>query len=183
MATGNFLTVGASKVFAFDGDEFDVDYIASEVYDELEKRVRKTEWDIVKEDKWDGERSYPAHYFADIYTSFYYWEAEIYISIKLGTRSGYYQGGNLDYDVNIYWDETHYEDLAVLEDDMDRWPEDAGAETGKGIFRHNLPKFIGKVEKNIDEIREIIEEVYEKHTQPLCKVAQFSNGETIYEAC
>jgi len=182
MGTANFLNRNAYKTYAIDyEDEYFVDMVTDGIYAGIEKNLPKG-WEMVEVDEWNNERSYPAKYFAEVYKTFKFYGVEVEANIKLCLRAGYYTGGNFDYDFEFVVDGSEYESIDEVERDFSEYARDYAGKA-EHLLRYHLTSFIRKLEDEVSEVENVINKIYEEHTTPLCKVAQFSNGEAFYEVC
>lgn len=188
MATGNFSTINANKIYAItDEDKFDMltEIALSFGYDEEEKYC-------------DTNRSYPAKIFAtkSIYTRLINSDYTAYnITSNLIVRAGYYEHQNLDYDICVKMDALYNEYelsefngntdemaetiISDLGDEIKYWGERWGFNVG--LFTMLRKKMIAKLTDILDKEVNRLEQDCERFCdQPLGVFAQFSNGETIY---
>ncbi len=115
-------------------------------------------------------RSYPSQVLFTVEHSKTYADVDVIVSISGVLRSGYHDGACLD-----WW--IHNDEPEVsLGESMD--------------FKSNLPAGLIKIlskhatnwyNKTKDEMIALVEEHYKEHAQGFKVVAQFSNGETMYE--
>ena len=186
MGTANFLNVNASKVYACDvDDEVMADITMGQIIHDINEELKKSwvkGWDIAEVEKWTNERSYPSKIFGEVYKYFEFYGVEVTAQINLIIRSGYYQGCNFDYEFEFEVDGTTYDSIDEVERDFEEYASDYAGKA-EHLLRYHLSSFIRKLEDEIGEVINIVEKVYAEHTIGLCKVAQFSNGEAIYEVC
>ena len=176
MATGNFLNVNASKVFECDNFN-NIDGAA------IVEKLEEIGLDAYEKEENDCNRNFPGVYFGVIYKNWEFYGADIGLQIKLVRRSGYYESGNLDYEfVFDLADSADYDTTSEVEDDLFKWARDYAGKA-EPLFKHKLPKFIEKMEKEIEEATDAIEKLYSEYSTELCVAARASNGETIYCAC
>lgn len=189
MATGNFSTINANKIYAITNeDKFDMltEIASSFGYDEEEKYC-------------DRNRSYPAKIFAtkSIYTTLINSDYTAYdITSNLIVRAGYYEHQNLDYDICVKMDALYPNEyelsdfngntnemaetiISDLGDEIKYWGECGGFNVG--LFTMLRKKMIAKLTDILNKEVNRLEQDCERFCdQPLGVFARFSNGETIY---
>jgi hypothetical protein len=149
MATSNFHNVNASVIFAC---ELENDFDYEDLFDNVRYSMKEL-------DEWDGNtksdpnelHSYSSRSIGALSKYVSDDESGIDVIVTAVTRSGYYEGCNLDW---------HCE--------YNEWGENV---------EHLLPL----AEKAKWELVDKIESIFEQFSTPLGVVARFSNGETIYE--
>ena len=101
---------------------------------------------------------------------------DITIEIKCYLRSAYYEGCNLDYEINYSCYQCDYDNIQDLIKDA-RYYSDYENNGMTKLQSKNLEKWLNSgTEQLINEV----EKIFTDYTTPLNKVATFSNGETIY---
>ena len=169
MATGNFYST-SGKYFivplAGEDEDFFIDTIVDDVLSNVKNDLKKAlpQEDMYDMDESDNNRNFPGIIFEEIDNGFEtnYEGDEYNVSVEIDCiiRSGYYEGLNLDYE--IYADDKEITDIKDFE----------------GVCSPDTAKNI----KNwLDEITQVINQVYSKYTDKYEIGAQFSNGETIYK--
>lgn len=99
---------------------------------------------------------------------------EVEVLLTAVVRSGYYEGANLDWDIN-YYAGSGYDDILDLTYEFESQYDNQGMAK---IQKRNAEKWATKVgEQMIEELERIFTQV----SKPLEVVARFSNGETIYK--
>ena len=175
MSTNNFHNVNASSIYAFEcEEEFDYQDMIDNIKCELENKFP----DFYPDCGSDPEelRSYPSNVLGDITVLKAYRDFDVEIKITAICRSGYYSGANLDWSPIIMIGGYEIDNWCYLRDAI----EDIVCYSDK-----KLDQYEGWIKKwaeiALKDLSEGIEEIYEQYTIPLVKVAQFSNGEAIYE--
>lgn len=158
----------------------DYEFTRDNIFHELKKVCEEKKLHIVENNGYNGERNFGGRYLCEISkTHPKYNSIGIQVSITCLSRSGYYDGANMDWEIgnicigNGSWDE--------VPDPLDIAHELQYMGKGSGIAKiqsRNIEKW---VERTVDELVKLIEDVYEQFTDPLIRVATFSNGETIYK--
>ena len=177
MSTPNFALKNASRYFVFgtpvyytqediDANELDQDLLGQ--YDELGTEfnydackdnvcysLKAKGWDHI--DEFDGDRSYPTHFFAQKVESLMCGSTPIDIIIQAGCTSGYYEAANFDWFVYIktyrkaeYYYETcnyDYDDLTADDVIRDDWYDN------KGLSKIHAAHVIRKIEAIIDDLK------------------------------
>lgn len=101
-------------------------------------------------------------------------DVEVEVLLTAVVRSGYYEGANLDWEIN-YYAGSGYDDILDLTYEFESQYENQGMAK---IQKRNAEKWATKVgEQMIEELERIFTQV----SKPLEVVARFSNGETIYK--
>lgn len=173
MSTANFLNNNAYYIYAYENFEFQEVYndFIEQVQEEFRAEFNK---DFVEEDSFEtGLRSYPGKIFGHLYPDFIYDGLDTYVDIcmVLISRSGYYFGGNLDWNItitvdSIAWDYGDEIELEYFSDEERREHE---------------PKFRKQLDTFLEGLIEQVEKIYERMTTPLRCVGRASNGEAFYE--
>ena len=177
MSTPNFALKNASRYFVFgtpvyytqediDANELDQDLLGQ--YDELGTEfnydackdnvcysLKAKGWDHI--DEFDGDRSYPTHFFAQKAERLMCGSTPIDIIIQAGCTSGYYEAANFDWFVYIktyrkaeYYYETcnyDYDDLTADDVIRDDWYDN------KGLSKIHAAHVIRKIEAIIDDLK------------------------------
>jgi hypothetical protein len=99
---------------------------------------------------------------------------EVEVLLTAVIRSGYYEGANLDWELN-YYAGSGYDDILDLTYEFESQYENQGMAK---IQKRNAEKWATKIgEQMVEELERIFTQV----SKPLEVVARFSNGETIYK--
>ena len=206
MSTPNFKLKNASRYFVFgmpvyytheDIDECGMDQDLLGQYDELGTEfnydackdnvcysLKAKGWDHI--DEFDGDRSYPTHFFAQKVESLMCGSTPIDIIIQAGCTSGYYEAANFDWFVYIktyrkaeYYYETcnyDYDDLTADDVIRDDWYDN------KGLSKIHAAHVIRKIQAIIDELKNEAELAFSMYCDEEMGLAcLFSNGEAIYD--
>lgn len=171
MSTNNFHNKNASRIFAFEvADEWDWNDMKLNIRSELKAKG----W--VNDDSTPNSelRSYPASVISRKTEEHF---TGLALTVKAIVRSGYYMGGNLDWELEWSmqgsdWDEPNEKDI---EDGIAYW------RGHRRLAKAHASKAMTWSEDIKDKLITELETIYEQFTTPLRKVAQFSNGEAIYE--
>ncbi len=123
-------------------------------------------------------RSFPATSIGNILTIFEFCNTEFKVELIPHTTSGYYEGFNLDFDINfsavgIYGDYDNLQDF--MADVKEFLLEDNKA------LRMNMNNLQKRLETLLSEMIDEVESVFEMSSSPLEEFAKFDNGETIYK--
>ena len=172
MSTPIFALKNASRYFVFgmpvyytqeDIDECGLDQDLLGKYDELSTEchydddkqnvayeLKAKGWDDI--DEFDGDRSYPTHFFAQKVESFFCGDTPIDIIIKAGCTSGYYQAANFDWfvKVRVDCDDSALYDIDELEAyDVirDNWYGN------RGLSTIHAARIIRKIQAIIDDLK------------------------------
>ena len=180
MATGNFFNNNASDIFAIfqqnEYDDFIYDDVKDSVYNDLDAYIKKS-------------NAYSVH------SNNYYRDATIInkvsitdevagvpltVSIELLMRSGYYEGANLDYEINYNIDSIEFDDIT----DAFQAYIDVATYTfdlSKGLATIQARHATNRLETLSDELIENVEKILKDNCTHVLQVsARFTNGETWY---
>jgi hypothetical protein len=182
MGTSNLHNVNASSYYSIGvDDEMDQDQFEVCIYyvkEQLEAKCKELGLDW-----YDGEgkdhnelRSFPSRVLGQIRLSKEYTDYDVEIRVTAVVRSGYYQGGNLDWsdpEYLISGDNTDEIDFA----EMIEYVLDTSRANSK-----RLAKFSESwARTNTEVITNALDDVYEACTTPLVVTGRFSDGTTIFE--
>ena len=200
MGTSNFHSIQASKIFAITkeyanefGDNVWSDTRSNIVYELLAiDKDKEIDWEFVEGDDYkleDELRSFPATSIGQFYTGVHYGGMDFTITLIPKTVSGYYEGFNLDFEIRIDNDQGYGEiyndgiEEGVDADDIEYMFEEYEYQEQymKGIIAMHKDVLIDKLNYKIDEGVQRLEKVFTNNSEQYGVVAQFSNGETIYE--
>jgi hypothetical protein len=180
MGTSNFHYRNTSKCYAVlmndeDGNpaqDYEIDDLKYNVYEDVKETSLKfiglpnnigVYFDVNNKTRVDALRGYPAFPIVGVrkwlqLDSPQKYEDEAYATLTFicVIRSGYYEGGCLDYDVKVEVD---------------------GYETELGMIKSEWRTII---EAEIKRVGNQLEQIFERYSIPLTRVGTFSNGETIY---
>jgi len=149
MATSNYHSVNASKIFSVsNSDLMDLQDTIEAITDDLSAHPDYTH--LSKAGRYELG-SYPSHTLGSIRNIVYLNNDEIEVCITAVVRSGYYEGVNFDWYLNITDDEGYEYEVANE-----------------------------SVTDATDNLISFVEGIYSEYTQQLVQVARFSNGEVIY---
>ena len=166
MGTNNFLNKNASKIFACElQDEFSYEDLKEFLTEDI-AAVFNIEFDI--EQSQDNE-SAAAYYYSGTYLGdINHHYRDCTLRLKPIIRAGYYDGCNLDYDIEFMSGQDYCESMDDLKIDL----EYIGKPTKAIInnFKKQLPLMIKK-----------LEEVFATNSTPLDKIGGFSDGTAIYK--
>lgn len=199
MGTNNFYKKNAKNYYAVLMN--DEDYCYEYAYDDFKEYLNDTLKQEFKDNYYKHEKiisfsnSYSGTELGEIevlninhdeskYSDYY----ELYIYIYPVIRSGYYEGANLDYNINF---EFHYDDkdgniISFDNDDfiIDTTYEEKILELIK-VIEHNVKhnkRLIKKINKEFNNIIDKLENIYSQLSTPLIKIGGFSDGTAIYKA-
>ena len=124
-------------------------------------------------------------------------ETSIHIEYEIGIRSGYFDGANLDYEIEIsfgesneYYDWFEFEKEEIIEkviDDLEYEMDlllpvgEYTTEKMKEEMQERAKNKYSLLENRMNEIEDFLEKIFERYASPYQKIAQFSNGEAIYQ--
>ena len=200
MSTGNFYNKNASKIYAGlmnyeddeageNGDETvtrscdeDDVQMLSDYIDELCEELKKNKkYNYYPDGKsWDNNRNFEGRIMGEVSVSKDFGDIGVDVSLQMIMRSGYYEGGNLDWELTILvagsgeYDEEGLTDKAIAED------FEYNSRMPKGMQVIQARNAIKWVMGAKDLLIRDVEEIFTKVSMPLVVTARFSNGETMY---
>ena len=174
MATSNFHNVNATHIFACSlENEWDYEDLVDNLKSEL-----SNDSDYVDYGKTDHNecRSFPSRTLGSIRKYHQYKDFYVEVCVTPVIRSGYYEGVNLDWNVDYSINgDAQY-------DNNDFYIEDI-AWYGK-LPKSTATKYARLAEKKAEKLKndivEKLESIYSDYSMKLGVTARFSNGETIY---
>jgi hypothetical protein len=101
-------------------------------------------------------------------------DVEVEILLTAIVRSGYYEGANLDWEIN-YYAGSGYDDILNLSYDF------ASQYDNQGMAKIQCRNAENWAKKEGERMVEELERIFTQVSKPLEVVARFSNGETIYK--
>ena len=191
MGTSNFYMKNTSKIWSvetsyFDEelneqtqDEFIWEDTRSNVSSSLEVIAKQKKRSYYEDNslKVNDLRSFPSTSIGSYSDYFNFCNTEFKVELIPHTTSGYYEGFNLDFDiqfstVGIYGDYDNLQDfIADVKEFL--------FEENKAL-RMNLGNLQRRLEALLSEMIDEVESAFEMYSTPLEEFARFSNGETIY---
>jgi hypothetical protein len=174
MATSNFHNVNASAIFAVRlEDEWAYDDLVENLTSELSNNTDYV--DYGKTDKHEL-RSFPSRSLGSIRKYHQYKDFYVEVCVTPVIRSGYYEGVNLDWNVDYLINgECSYDEPNFEVADVEWYGK---ISKSKAIQYAKLAD--KKAEKIKNEIVEQLESLYNDYSEKYGVTAVFSNGETIY---
>ena len=176
MSAPNFYNVNASRVFAIDAEnEFEYDDLKDNIFYGLQSVFGERNV-IRRNESEDGWCSYPGTVVASILGKTKHYEipeADVEVFFNIIVRSGYYAGGNVDWDIVIEVAGEEYDNIEEVNFEycgLTKKQERQYAEYAKKFIRGEIERMLPMVEK-----------VFEENTISLNCIGVFSNGEAIYE--
>ena len=180
MATGNFFNNNASVIYAiFQEDEYD-DFIYDDVKDsvsnDLNAFVKNSEVCLGYSNNYHRDASM----IEVIELTDEIAGVPLTVSIEILMRSGYYEGANLDYEINYNIDSIEFddpEDAFQAYIDVATWSFDMS----KGLATIQAKNAVKRLENISNELIEKVEKILKDNCTHVLQVsAIFSNGETWY---
>lgn len=180
MGASNFHTVNAQAVYVIDyGDD---EFMWQESQDHLGNWIKELDSSFTLDDLIKSEkelRSYPS-------SPVGYWENELTFlnltfdfRINLFIRSGYYEAACLDYEIEWFADGDYYEDVDSVINSINDYLDDYNIKPGLwALHKFNLETKLTDLQ---DQLIKHVESILPQVSTPYGVVAQFSNGETLYE--
>ena len=201
MATNNFYKVNASKYFVVLenyeqpvlDDEFnetdemetvcmdemevadELDYFKSLLKDSLKEGMKFYDYQ-----NYDGQydnRNFPAHYLGTVYTSKKFGDIDCEVIIHCFVRSGYYEGANMDWELQINVDTFSLDNTDDIPDTFESVYSDMNA----GLLKIQGRNCMNWAEKARNTLVEYVEGIFTQCSTPYSLQGVFSNGEAIYK--
>ena len=172
MATSNFHNVNASAIFAVQlEDEWAYDDLVENLKSQLNNDPNYV--DYGKSDP-NELRSFPSRSLGSIRKYHEYKDFYVEVCVTPVIRSGYYDGVNLDWNVDYSINGDSY--------DIDELENGIGYNTALPISKIKAYSLLAekKAEKLKNEIVDELESLYNDYSDRYGVTAVFSNGETIY---
>ena len=172
MATSNFHNVNASAIFAVQlEDEWAYDDLVENLKSQLNNDPNYV--DYGKSDP-NELRSFPSRSLGSIRKYHEYKDFYVEVCVTPVIRSGYYDGVNLDWNVDYSINGDSY--------DIDELENGIGYNTALPISKIKAYSLLAekKAEKLKNDIVEKLEALYNNYSDRYGVTAVFSNGETIY---
>ena len=174
MATSNFHNENASAIFAVQLEhEFDYDDLVDNLKSELNNDPDYV--DFGKADK-NELRIFPSRTLGSIRKYVQYKDFYVEVCVTPVIRSGYYDGVNLDWNVDYLINgDAQYDNTDFYIDDIAHYGSMSKSKATK--YAKLAEK---KAEKVKNQIVEKIESIFSDYSEKYGVTAVFSNGETIY---
>ena len=174
MATSNFHNENASAIFAVQLEhEFDYDDLVENLKSELNNDPDYV--DYGKTDK-NELRSFPSRTLGSIRKYVEYKDFYVEVCVTPVIRSGYYDGVNLDWNVDYLINgDVQYDNTDFYIDDIAHYGSMSKSKATK--YAKLAEK---KAEKVKNQIVEKVESIFSDYSEKYGVTAVFSNGETIY---
>lgn len=190
MGTNNFAVRNASRYFVIEGwyedeetgeevhyEQWDWDAEIDYIQEALKEKGYGTNGDYTNDN-----RNFPAQYLAHKYNSKNFMGIEMYVEVTSVIRSGYYQGANLDYEINVSMEGHGGHDLdEITEEYLFEMIEDYNDGENRGMMRINAIRANNWITREVEQLTEEIEKVFDHMTTPYVKTGGFSDGTAVYE--
>lgn len=171
MSAPNFYSRNTSAIYAVDDEQAEyIDDIKANVLEQL--RADGLDVDDIDALSTDDNSTYGGWCFG-LVTGNYGKNNTNYPAIELVTRGGYYSGLNLDYVITYMVDNEEY---------AEEYLEGAYVYDGRtGDYKDISKTEVKRLQANARKLCKKIDKAMAANTNSLRKVAQFSNGEAVYE--
>ena len=180
MATGNFYNNNARNIYAvYQENEYD-DFI----YDDVKENISSDLETYTKNSK--ACLGYANKYYSDaslidiIELTDEVAGVPFTVSIEILMRSGYYEGANLDYEINYNIESVEFDDISeAFQAYIDVATYDF--DMSKGLATIQAKNASNRLEAMSDKLVENVEKILKENCTHILQVsARFSNGETWY---
>jgi hypothetical protein len=188
MATNNFHNVNANRIFAVlmgyedsETNEFiePSDYEYDDLISNLKSELKEKFGYVYNNETVDFLRSFSGSVIGGVSEEKTYMGVEVRVKLIAVIRSGYYQGANLDYEIEYSADGYENDEFDGV---IDEWVYQANKYNNNGLVQANRSKVENWLENTKNEMIEKLEKIYSEYSDvKLVKVGQFSNGEAVYE--
>lgn len=179
--TGNFYNLNASKVFAI--GEGDDESEAEDNYNDSKEAVMdaliKAKFDKSSGTPNKDNRNFPGSIIARKTVSKDFGSNSVSVTICAIERQGYYQGANLDWELEYDFDGSNYKDDEEFDEENVRNAFDVDEKDKRGAQRASSAYSWAK--QQAENLGDGIETIYAKTTMPLVVSARSSSGETHYK--
>ena len=180
MATGNFYNKNASYIYAIIPKN-EHDYF---IYDDVEDNISNDLEAYTKNSK--AYLGYANKYYRDaslievVSITDEVAGVPLTVSIEVLMRSGYYEGANLDYEINYNVESVEFDDLSeAFQAYFDVATYDF--DMNKGLAKIQAKNAANRLKAMSEELIENVEKILKANCTHVLQVsAQFSNGETLY---
>jgi len=196
MGTSNFYNKNASKYFAVlmdseqpvlddEGNETEEteihtveDYEVDDFIEYIHEKLTESKFEnwIPTKLIWekDSNRNFEGRILGELSEEKKYGDVWAKVEIEVIMRNGYYEGANLDWNIKFLLDGNEVDEDCIREDFV--WNSDLNTGLATMVAQKAEKWMSNKRGELISEIERIFTEI----SEPLVKVATFSNGETIY---
>lgn len=190
MSAPNFAKNNAEDYYCVGMNREDDDFIDWDLIMEDIRQVAYQEHDFYSIDESDRDCDRSLNYVTKKQYEMKYGGETYYADVMLGVRSGYYVGANIDYDIKLYEDVYMGPDFDLHEGDTRQLVEDFVSDkyeyehftVNKGLAIMNRKGLEKRLTQWLDSIVADCEKIAKTCAEEeLVKVAQFYNGEAIYE--
>ena len=188
MATGNFYSKNASKIYAFglsyegeDGEIVEADeFLFDDSIDNLKYGIKERFENDTKFDYIGSVDTYirDATPITRIDKDFSFLNSTISIQLIVIALNGYYEGANFDYELNIDVDGVDFDLDSICVDEL--FDILYHSSDNMGLAKIHAPNLVTKIETETELLINEVEKVLEMYSSPLVVSARFSNGETFY---
>ena len=194
MATGNFFNKNASKVFAIacatEVDTLDEHGNETTEYRQPDEFEYAEEIEFIKDEikrhpKWNDEgsddysRNFHRTALGVLIADKSYLDVTIEIGITAFARSGYYEGANLDWELEFFVDGYEHSDIDGA---VEEWEFQVEEDNNAGLISIHKTNVENWMNNTVDNLIEELEAIFENVSQHKLRVAaRFSNGEVMYE--
>ena len=171
-------------------ESWEIDEFKEYVREQAENKVKSLPYEYRFEDECGNERNYTSFELFSFRTSKSYGDISVDIKIVGQLVGAYYEDASLNFEVYIdnggewvalengYYTTTEAD---ILEDLFAPNYEHYYSDMNRGLRRILMNKAVKWAEKEVETLKNLIEEVFTQVSQPLNVIGTASNGETFYE--
>jgi len=182
MGTSNFHNVNSGRIYSIEiQEDWEYDDLKDNLISELSNTSKTSSLNFSSGGTDTYElRSYPSNVLGRLTKWKCYGNTFISVSIYSVIRSGYYEGCNLDWFIEVEIEGKDYiDEIPQLDDITDSLTYNN--EWNIGFSKIQSKNVLKWIETTKEELVNIIEKIYEENSEPLEVVGRFSNGETLYK--
>lgn len=137
--------------------------------------MEQSKFSYSEDGSFNNNRNFEGTLIGSLKAEKWFGDVEVEVRVNLILRSGYYEGANLDYEVE-YYAGSGYDDTINFSYEFE-----SHSDMSKGlqiIQTRNAEKW---AERITEELTEEVEKIYTRVSTPYRKLGSFSNGEGVYE--
>lgn len=164
-------------------DEWEYDDLKSYIRETAQEEVKNLPYSYREEDGSGHERQYNPNDLFSFSISKSFGDIEVDLKIVAQIVGAYYEGASLDFEVSIYsgCEDWVIENSRDLDDVIDcLFDRNYNSNMSVGLQKIQSKNALKWAEKEIEQLKDLVEQVFTKVSMPLNVVGTFSNGETIY---
>jgi hypothetical protein len=135
----------------------------------------QTKFSFSEDGSFNNNRNFEGTLMGSLKAEKWFGDINVEVRVNLILRSGYYEGANLDYEVE-YYAGSDYDDTINFSYEFE-----SHSDMSKGLQVIQTKNAERWAEKIKEELTEEVEKIYTRVSTPYRKLGSFSNGEGVYE--